>query len=74
MITAVNGKAVKDARDLATQIGAMAPRPSVKLTVLHKGAEKTVTLTLGELPNAQRGARRRRRQRDQRHRRAASSA
>ena len=24
---------------------------TVKLTVLHNGAEKTVTLTLGELPN-----------------------
>ena len=30
----------------------MAPKSSVKLTVLHKGAEKTLTLTLGELPNA----------------------
>ena len=30
----------------------MAPKTSVKLAVLHKGAEKTVTLTLGELPNS----------------------
>jgi serine protease Do len=30
----------------------MAPKASVKLTVLHKGSEKAVTLTLGELPNA----------------------
>jgi serine protease Do len=52
VITAVDGKAVKDARDLAKKIGAMAPKSSVKLTVLHKGAEKTLTLTLGELPNA----------------------
>ena len=29
----------------------MAPKASVKLTVLHKGSEKTVNLTLGELPN-----------------------
>ena len=29
----------------------MAPKTSVKLTVLHKGAEKVVNLTLGELPN-----------------------
>jgi len=29
----------------------MAPKTSVKLTLLHKGAEKNVTLTLGELPN-----------------------
>ena len=29
----------------------MAPKTSVKLTVMHKGSEKTVNLTLGELPN-----------------------
>jgi serine protease Do len=52
VITSVDGKEVKDARDLAKRIGAMAPKASVKLTVLHKGAEKAVTLTLGELPNA----------------------
>ena len=42
VITAVDGKEVKDARDLAKKIGAMAPKTSVKLAVLHKGAEKTV--------------------------------
>jgi len=52
VITAVNGKPVKDARDLAKTIGAMAPKTSVKLAVLHKGAEKTVTLTLGEMPKS----------------------
>jgi serine protease Do len=51
VIISVDGKEVKDARDLAKRIGAMAPKASVKLTVLHKGSEKTVTLTLGELPN-----------------------
>lgn len=53
VITAVDGKEVKDARDLARTIGALAPKTSVKLSVLHKGSERTVTLTLGELPNAQ---------------------
>jgi len=52
VITSVDGKEVKDARDLAKKIGAMAPKASVKLTVLHKGSEKAVTLTLGEMPNA----------------------
>src|SRR5512141_841332 len=52
VITAVNGQAVKDARDLAKKIGALAPKSTVKLTVLHKGSEKTISLTLGELPNA----------------------
>ena len=52
VITAVDGTPVKDARDLAKKIGAMAPKTSVKLALLHKGGEKTVTLTLGEMPNA----------------------
>ena len=51
VITAVDGKPVKDARDLAKRIGALAPKTSVKLAILHGGSEKTVTLTLGELPN-----------------------
>jgi serine protease Do len=50
VITAVDGKEVKDARDLAKKIGTLAPKTSVKLTVLHKGSEKTVSLTLGEMP------------------------
>jgi serine protease Do len=51
VITSVDGKPVKDARDLAKKIGALAPKTSVKLTVLHSGSEKAVTLTLGEMPN-----------------------
>ncbi len=51
VITAVNGEQVKDARDLARKIGALAPKATVKLVVLHKGSEKTISLTLGELPN-----------------------
>jgi serine protease Do len=51
IIISVDGKDVKDARDLARKIGAMAPKASVKLTVLHKGSEKAITLTLGEMPN-----------------------
>jgi serine protease Do len=50
VITAVDGKSVKDARDLAKKIGALPPKTSVKLSILHKGSEKTVTLTLGEMP------------------------
>jgi serine protease Do len=51
VITAVNGTAIKDSRELARSIGAMAPGSSVKLDVWHNGAAKTVTLSLGELPN-----------------------
>lgn len=51
VITAVNGTAVKDSRDLARTIATLAPGSSVKLDVFHKGESKTVTLALGELPN-----------------------
>jgi serine protease Do len=50
VITAVNGNAVKDARDLARQIGAMAPGETAKLTLWRKGAEQSVSVTLGDLP------------------------
>src|SRR5437016_4816891 len=51
VITAVNGETVKDARELARTIGSIAPGNAVKLNVMHKGQEKTVNLTLGQLPN-----------------------
>jgi serine protease Do len=51
VITAVNGNAVKDARDLAKQIGSMAPGSTAKLTIWRKGEEKTFSIALGELPN-----------------------
>jgi serine protease Do len=57
VITAVNGQPIKDARDLARRIGATAPGTSVKLLISRKGEEKTLTLTLGELPKEQRQAR-----------------
>jgi serine protease Do len=50
VITAVNGSPVKDARDLAKRIGGMAPGNSAKITVIRGGNEKTLTMTLGELP------------------------
>jgi serine protease Do len=51
VITAVNGNPVKDARDLARQIGSMAPGATAKLTVWRNGEEKTFSISLGELPN-----------------------
>src|SRR5579864_582522 len=51
VITAVNGETVKDARELARTIGGLAPGTAVKLNVLHKGQDKTINLTLGQLPN-----------------------
>jgi serine protease Do len=52
VITAVNGDPVKDARELARTSGSLPPGHSVKLNVLHKGQDKVVNLTLGQLPNA----------------------
>ena len=51
VITSVNGEPVKDARELARTIGGLAPGNAVKLNVLHKGQDKTINLTLGQLPN-----------------------
>src|SRR5471030_1839094 len=51
VITAVNGESVKDARELACTIGGLAPGNAVKLNVLHKGQDKVINLTLGQLPN-----------------------
>ena len=51
VIIAVNGAPVRDARQLARRIGTMAPGTSVTLDLIHDGQQKTVTLTLGTLPN-----------------------
>jgi serine protease Do len=46
----VNGNPVKDAGDLAMQIGGMAPGAAVNVTIWREGAEKSIPLTLGEMP------------------------
>ncbi len=51
VILTVDGNPVADARELARRIGTMAPGTSVKLGVFRQGQEKTLTLTLGTLPN-----------------------
>jgi serine protease Do len=51
VITTLDGAAVKDAHALARKIGTMAPGTSVKLGVLRDGNEKTVTISLGTLPD-----------------------
>ncbi len=50
VITAVNGNPVKDARDLVMQIGGMAPGAAVNVTIWREGADKSISLTLGEMP------------------------
>jgi serine protease Do len=53
VITAVNGTPVKDARELARTIATLAPESSVKLDVLHNGEAKSISLTLGTMPEQQ---------------------
>lgn len=50
VIVSVNDEVVKDSRDLARKIAAIAPGTSVKVAVLRNGQDKTFTLMLGELP------------------------
>jgi serine protease Do len=50
VITAVNGTTIKDSRELAQTISAMAPGMTVKLDVLRHGATRTLAVTLGKLP------------------------
>ena len=51
VITAINGKEVGESREVAKTISAMAPGTGVKLTLMHKGQEKTVNVVLGNLPD-----------------------
>jgi serine protease Do len=51
VITSVDDSPVHDARELARRIGTMSPGTTVKLALIHQDQEKTVTLTLGTLPN-----------------------
>jgi serine protease Do len=56
VIVSVNGTPVHDARELAKRISAMAPGTSIALDVIHGGQQKTVTVTLGTLPNEKQAA------------------
>jgi serine protease Do len=56
VITSLDDNQIHDARELARRIGTMAPGTTVKLGVIHQGEEKTVSLTLGTLPNEKQAA------------------
>jgi len=56
VITAVNSDAVKDSRDLAKKIGAMAPGAKVTLSIQRQGQQKSVALTLQPMPSDQKQA------------------
>lgn len=49
-ITAVNGKAVKDARELSREIASFNPGSAVQLKVWRDGKESTIEVKLTELP------------------------
>ena len=51
VVTGLDGIPVKDSRDLARKVAELSPGSSVKLDVLRDGQSKTLTVTLGELPN-----------------------
>jgi serine protease Do len=50
VIVSVNGEGVKDARDLARKIAGGDPNEEVKLGIFRERSERTVTLTLTEMP------------------------
>jgi serine protease Do len=49
VIIAVNGKTVKNAREMARAIGMMPPNTAVKLDVLRNGGVSSVNATLGQI-------------------------
>jgi serine protease Do len=51
VITNVNGNAVKDSRELAREISSMTPESTAKLDILRKGEQKTINVTLAQMPN-----------------------
>jgi serine protease Do len=50
IILDMNGKPVNDRNQLRNEVSMMQPGTSVKLTVLHNGTEKNLTVKLGEMP------------------------
>jgi serine protease Do len=53
VITAVNAIPVKDSRDLVRKVSAVAPGTSLRLDITRKGQNKTVSLVVGQMPDAQ---------------------
>src|SRR5262249_26056043 len=53
VIMSVNGTPVKDSRDLARHVAQLAPGTSAKFDIMRDGQSKSISLTLGELPNQQ---------------------
>jgi serine protease Do len=56
VITSIDGAPVKDARQLSKTIGSTAPGTTIKLGMLRQGEEKTLAVTLGQLPSMRRAS------------------
>jgi len=56
VVTAVNGEPIKDPRDLARRIGAMAPGKKVEVAIWRNGKSQSVTVDLGTLPAEQKAS------------------
>lgn len=52
VITAINGKAIEDGRDLQYKIADIEPGTKSKLTIIRNGEEETVTVEIGEKPSS----------------------
>jgi serine protease Do len=53
VILAVDGKPIKDPRDLALKIGAATPNTTVKVSVWRDGTQQDILVTLGTVPGPQ---------------------
>ncbi len=51
VIQSVNGEAVKDSRDLAKKIAAIAPGQTATLGVLQNGTERNISLQIAKMPD-----------------------
>ncbi len=51
VVTAVNGETVADSRDLARRIADLGPKKTAELTIWRNGAQQTISVTLGTMPN-----------------------
>ncbi len=54
VITELDGKPVSDSRHLKLQVARVKPGQNVAVKVLRDGREKSLTVSVGELPNAER--------------------
>jgi len=51
VITAINGKPVKDAREFARTVAGLAPNSTIKFDVMRNGEAKSLTATLTQMPD-----------------------